>query len=350
MRDLKYLFAYTIPLSTFFSIYFQGMWAFSAVFYAFVIIPLLEFWLRQSNTVYSDQEKEDRIKKKLFDLMLYLNVPIVFGLLGYGLVRLHQDALLTYEQIGILSSLGILLATNGINVAHELGHRSSRFERTLSKLLYMPCLYMHFFLEHNYGHHKHMATPNDPATARYNQPLYSFWISSVINQYKNAWNIQFGFLAKKQKSFFSFDNDMLFYLLFQGLYLGLIFAYLGADGLLMGLIVGISSFLFLETINYIEHYGLRRVVLPSGKYEKITALHSWNSNHIMGRIVLYELTRHSDHHFKSNKKYQVLEHKEESPQLPFGYPAAMLLALVPPMWFRVMNGRIPAQMLPEGSV
>ena len=135
MRDLKYLFAYTIPLSTFFSIYFQGMWAFSAVFYAFVIIPLLEFWLRQSNTVYSDQEKEDRIKKKLFDLMLYLNVPIVFGLLGYGLVRLHQDALLTYEQIGILSSLGILLATNGINVAHELGHRSSRFERTLSKLL-----------------------------------------------------------------------------------------------------------------------------------------------------------------------------------------------------------------------
>jgi len=91
-------------------------------------------------------------------------------------------------------------------------------------------------------------------------------------------------------------------------------------------------------------------VLPSGKYEKITALHSWNSNHIMGRIVLYELTRHSDHHFKSNKKYQVLEHKEESPQLPFGYPAAMLLALVPPMWFRVMNGRIPAQMLPEGSV
>ena len=85
MRDLKYLFAYSIPLSTFFSIYFQGMWAYSSVYYAFVIIPLLEFWLKQSSTVYSDQEKEDRIKKKLFDLMLYLNVPIVFGLLGYGL-------------------------------------------------------------------------------------------------------------------------------------------------------------------------------------------------------------------------------------------------------------------------
>mgnify|MGYP001161209860 FL=1 len=347
MRDLKYLFAYSIPLSTFFSIYLHGMWAYSSVFYAFVIIPLIEWRLKQPNTIYSDQEKKSRLKNKLFDLMLYLNVPIVFGLLSYGLLALNQEFFSTYERVGILSSLGILLATNAINVAHELGHRSSRFERTLSKLLYMPCLYMHFFLEHNYGHHKNMATADDPATARYNQPLYSFWISSVINQYKNAWNIQFRLLANKQKSFFSFENDMLFYLLFQGLYLGGIFTYLGSDGLLMALIVGISSFLFLETINYIEHYGLRRVALPSGKYERITALHSWNSNHIMGRIVLYELTRHSDHHFKSNKKYQVLEHKEESPQLPFGYPTAMLLALIPPMWFRVMNSRIPINMLPE---
>ena len=323
------------------------MWSYSSVFYAFVIIPLLEWRLKQPNTIYSDQEIEGRLKNKLFDLMLYFNVPIVFGLLSYGLLTLHQDVFATYERVGILSSLGILLATNAINVAHELGHRLSRFERTLSKLLYMPCLYMHFFLEHNYGHHKNLATSDDPATARYNQPLYSFWISSVINQYKNAWKIQFRLLSSKQKSFFSFENDMLFYLLFQSLYLVGISTFLGFNGLLTALIVGISSFLFLETINYIEHYGLRRAALPSGKYERITALHSWNSNHIMGRIVLYELTRHSDHHFKSNKKYQVLEHKEESPQLPFGYPTAMLLALIPPMWFRVMNSRIPTNMLPD---
>ena len=347
MRDLKYLFAYSIPLTTFLSIYLHGMWSYSSVFYAFVIIPLIEWRLKQPNTTYSDQEIEGRLKNKLFDLMLYLNVPIVFGLLSYGLLTLHQEVFATYERVGILSSLGILLATNAINVAHELGHRLSRFERTLSKLLYMPCLYMHFFLEHNYGHHKNMATSDDPATARYNQPLYSFWISSIINQYINAWKIQFRLLSSKQKSFFSFENDMLFYLLFQGLYLGVIFAYLGSDGLLTALIVGICSFLFLETINYIEHYGLQRAALPSGKYERITPLHSWNSNHIMGRIVLYELTRHSDHHFKSNKKYQILEHKEESPQLPFGYPTAMLLALIPPMWFRVMNSRIPTNMLPD---
>ncbi len=347
MRDLKYLFAYSIPLSTFCSIHFHGIWSYSSVFYAFVIIPLLEWRLKQPNTIYSDQEIEGRLKNKLFDLMLYFNVPIVFGLLSYGLLTLHQDVFATYERVGILSSLGILLATNAINVAHELGHRLSRFERTLSKLLYMPCLYMHFFLEHNYGHHKNLATSDDPATARYNQPLYSFWISSVINQYKNAWKIQFRLLSSKQKSFFSFENDMLFYLLFQSLYLVGISTFLGFNGLLTALIVGISSFLFLETINYIEHYGLRRAALPSGKYERITALHSWNSNHIMGRIVLYELTRHSDHHFKSNKKYQVLEHKEESPQLPFGYPTAMLLALIPPMWFRVMNSRIPTNMLPD---
>ena len=133
--------------------------------------------------------------------MLYFNVPIVFGLLSYGLLTLHQDVFATYERVGILSSLGILLATNAINVAHELGHRLSRFERTLSKLLYMPCLYMHFFLSITMDI-TNLATSDDPATARYNQPLYSFWISSVINQYKNAWKIQFRLLSSKQKSFF----------------------------------------------------------------------------------------------------------------------------------------------------
>jgi alkane 1-monooxygenase len=105
--------------------------------------------------------------------------------------------------------------------------------------------------------------------------------------------------------------------------------------------IGIMSFLFLETINYLEHYGLQRQKLPSGRYERVQTHHSWNSNHFIGRIVLYELTRHSDHHFKSSKKYQDLTHKPDSPQLPFGYPTSILLALVPPLWFYIMNSRVP---------
>ena len=115
-------------------------------------------------------------------------------------------------------------------------------------------------------------------------------------------------------------------------------------GLLVALFSGIVGFLLLETINYIEHYGLKRNILPSGRYERVSEKHSWNSNHILGRIMLYELTRHSDHHFKSQKKYQVLEYHYESPQLPFGYPASMVLSFFPPLWFAVMNKRIPDEM------
>ena len=112
--------------------------------------------------------------------------------------------------------------------------------------------------------------------------------------------------------------------------------------MLCALIVGTISFLFLETINYIEHYGLQRKKLPSGRYERVQPHHSWNSNHYIGRIVLYELTRHSDHHFKASKKYQLLENITDSPQLPFGYPTSILVAMVPPLWFKLMNSRVPA--------
>ena len=345
MNDLKYLFAYTIPLSTAVSIYFLDHFSFGSVFYAFFMIPLLEFVLSKPNKVYSEKEKSSRLTNILFDLMLYANLPIVFGLMAYGFYTLSIESLVVYEVVGIILSLGILLATNAINVAHELGHRKTKVEQLMSKALLMPCMYMHFFLEHNYGHHKNVATPEDPATSKYNQMLYHFWFTSVIRQYRNAWAIQIGILKKENTSFFSLKNEMIFYVLFQGLYLGTIFIVFGTQTLIYALLVGIISFLFLETINYIEHYGLLREKSSSGSYERIQTKHSWNSNHLIGRIVLYELTRHSDHHHKTSKKYQVLEHKSESPQLPFGYPACILIAMIPPLWFRLMNSRIPKEML-----
>jgi alkane 1-monooxygenase len=145
------------------------------------------------------------------------------------------------------------------------------------------------------------------------------------------------FLKNKKTSFFSLENDLLLFLIYQGFYLASVYVFLGRGTMLVALLVGVISFLFLETINYIEHYGLLRDKLPSGRYERVQSHHSWNSNHFIGRIVLYELTRHSDHHFKASKKYQVLENKRESPQLPYGYPTSILLALVPWIWFSLVN-------------
>lgn len=345
MRDLKYLFAYTIPLSTYVSFYLGGYFSFFTLGYAFILIPILELILNETDRKYSENEKEDRLKNFLFDGMLYLNLPIVFILLSYGLNKLILDSYETYEIIGLIFSLGILLATNAINVAHELGHRKNILDRNLSKLLFLPCLYMHFYLEHNLGHHKNVGTHEDPATARYNQNLFHFWIESVIKQYFNAWSIQLRLLSMEKRSFFSVKNDMFFYTIFQIGYLIFLFQIFGLMGMVYGIIAAVISFLFLETINYIEHYGLKRKKLPSGRYERVEKFHSWNSNHIVGRIVLYELTRHSDHHYKSNKKYQILENINESPQLPFGYPTSMLLAIFPPLWFHVMNKRVPKDMI-----
>ena len=341
MSDLKYLFAYTIPLMTLVSISYNGILTFATPLYAFIFIPLLEIILKDYDREYSESQKEKRLNNILFDILLYLNIPFVFGLLAYGFWVLETKSLLPFEMVGIVLSLGILLATNAINVAHELGHRKTQRERTLSKLLLLPCLYMHFYLEHNFGHHKNVATPEDPATSKKNQSVYHFWITSVLKQYKNAWQIQLSILAKGNHTYFSLKNDMLWYSIFQLCYLDLCFLFFGISGLLFALAVGVLSFVFLETINYVEHYGLVRKKLPSGRYERVQTHHSWNSNHIIGRIVLYELTRHSDHHFKASKKYQILENKKESPQLPFGYPTSILLSLVPPLWFWIMNSRIP---------
>ena len=147
--------------------------------------------------------------------MLYLNIPFVFGVLFFGFFQLYTNSYTTAEYFGIILSLGILLATNAINVAHELGHRTTTFDRMLGKLLLLPCLYMHFYLEHNFGHHKNVATPADPATSRLNQNVYGFWFTSVVKQYFNAWTIQMQLLKQQERSFVSIKNDMLFYHLFR---------------------------------------------------------------------------------------------------------------------------------------
>ena len=341
---MKYLLAYLIPLIAIIGIYFGGNWSFSGVIFAFVLIPILELILPTNEKNYSAAEIDDRLKSGFFDFLLYLNVVIVYGSLLYVLIEKTNQNLSYTEIIGVLLSLGIILGTNGINVAHELGHREKLYERILGKLLLIPAHYTHFFIEHNHGHHLHVSTPKDPSTAKINQSLYAFWIQTIFGTYIKAWKIQKKLNQIERRAFFSLKNDMMWFTLIQITYLILIYFFFGILSFTIVFLAGIIGFLLLETINYIEHYGLKRNLLPSGRYERVSEKHSWNSNHILGRIMLYELTRHSDHHYKSQKKFQVLEYHTISPQMPYGYPTSMVLSLVPPLWFAVMNKRIPAEM------
>lgn len=339
-KDFKYLIAYLGPLFCLGGLYFQSYAAPGMFYLAFVIIPVVELLFSKSeeDPLGPEEKRKDLL---FFDLLLYLHLPIVYGLLIYYFQILSAGDLTIFEQLGLLLNMGTLLGAMGINIAHELGHRSGTFDKIVSQLLLLPSHYLHFQIEHNLGHHKHVATPEDPSTARRYENLYAFWIRSVTGVYRKAWRIESMMLERKNLPFFSRHNRMIRFTLLQLSYyltIGLIW---GPSVLLMAILAGVLGFLLLETVNYIEHYGLERKKLNSGRYEPVDIHHSWNSNHPLGRIMLFELTRHADHHFKAQRPYQILRHYEESPQLPMGYPSAMLLSLVPPLWFRTVDPHLP---------
>jgi len=242
--------------------------------------------------------------------------------------------------LGKTMVMGLLCGVMGINVGHELGHRSKKLEKLLAKLLLLSSLYMHFFIEHNKGHHKRVGTPEDPASARLGEPLYLFYFRTVVFGYMGAWKIAGRDARKRGYNNFSIHNEMLQFHIIQVAFLAFVFCFFGWQTTLLFLAAALQGILLLETVNYIEHYGLQRKLVADGKYQRAMPVHSWNSNHIIGRVMLFELSRHSDHHYLASRKYQVLRHHEHSPQMPTGYPGMMLLATVPPLWFKVMNKRV----------
>lgn len=342
MRDLKYLLAYLLPFSAVAALSFRGIWAWSTVVLAFGLLPLFELLLQPSVQNIPEMEEPRRSKKLFFDFLLYLNAPLLFFIVFGYFNAILDNAISIPEVLGLSLGTGIIVGVCGINVAHELGHRTNKIEQWLAQLMLIPALYQHFFVEHNRGHHKNVATDLDPATARLGEPLFGFWIRSVSGGWRHAWQLEKERLARAGKTAFSSSNAMWKYVLMQSVWLGGISVLFGWKGLIGAAVIAVVGILLLETVNYIEHYGLQRRLLPDGRTEPVLPRHSWNSDHEMGRIFLYELTRHSDHHYKATRKYQILRHIDESPQLPFGYPAGILLALVPPLWFLTMNKRVAA--------
>ena len=337
MKDVKYLFAYIGTLAAVLGLWLGGWWSFGMTYVAFGLIPFFELFIPKSVENHAPEAETERNQNRFFDFLLYTHVPILYALVVWACIKLQSGTLSTLEIVGMTFNIGIIIGGFGINVAHELGHRSTRFEQFLSKTLLLPALYQHFFIEHNRGHHKNVATEFDPATSRLGENIYAFWFRSVKDGYIDAWRLEAERLRREGKSWLSIDNEMLHFQLIQLAYLGTIWVVFGTPSVIFAIIVAIIGFLLLETVNYIEHYGLQRKIQANGHYEPVLPHHSWNSDHELGRIFLYELTRHSDHHYKSTRKYQVLRHFDDSPQLPYGYPMCMMMALVPPLWFNLMD-------------
>ncbi|MCG8319369.1 MAG: alkane 1-monooxygenase [Cytophagales bacterium] len=337
IRFLKYLSVFLLPLTAFISFSSQGWLTFLPLVYTFVLIPSLELFFKPDHSNLDKAEQEMVKQEWVYDLLLYMIVPIQLAFVVYFLYSISEPGLTVIELTGKTAGMGIMCGVFGINVAHELGHRTKKFEKFFSKTLLLTSLYMHFFIEHNRGHHKHVATEEDPASARLHESIYAFWLRSVINSYLSAWRLEASRLLAKGVNPLSFYNQMLQFQLIQVLFLGLIFLIFGLAPLLYFMISALVGILLLESVNYIEHYGLSRARVDKGIYERVKPHHSWNSDHVIGRVVLFELSRHSDHHFKASKKYQALEYHPRSPQMPTGYPGMMIVALFPPVWFKLMH-------------
>jgi alkane 1-monooxygenase len=339
MKQFKYIFVYQVPLVVFISIISESYWSFFALVYIFLFLPIIELFTQGSTKNLSEDEESKALSNHFFDWVLWSLVPIHFAI---GFVYLYymanSDGGLTYK-IGATIAYGISCGVLGINAAHELGHRQTWYEQLMSKALLMTTLYMHFFIEHNRGHHTHVSTDDDPASAKYGETVYAFYFRSIWGSWWSAWQLEKKRLSIAKISFWHLQNEMIVFQIIQLSMLGLIFWFFGLNVFILYVMAAVVGIILLETVNYIEHYGLRRQKKGT-RYERTMPHHSWNSNHPIGRLVLLELSRHSDHHFLANRKYQILRHFDESPQMPTGYPGMMMLSLIPPLWFKVMHGRI----------
>jgi alkane 1-monooxygenase len=341
VRDLRYLVAYTLPGTAFAGLYLGGAWVWLTLGYAFGLVPLLEWLLGAAAAVPNQPAATEARRHPFFDGLLYLNVPLLLALLGYFLLRVRGGAFGPVELLGGIFSVGICVGALGINVAHELGHRARPVEQRLAQVLLLSSLYLHFFIEHNRGHHRHVATPLDPATSRLHEPFWAFLPRALAGEYRSAWHLEAERLQRAGQPVASGHNQMWQFQAAQVLTVGLVLAGFGLPGLLAWLGTVAVGMVLFQLVNYVEHYGLLRHRTPAGPYERVQPHHSWNSEHPIGRILLYELTRHSDHHYQAARPYQTLRFQPASPQMPTGYPGMMLLATIPPLWFRVMNRRVP---------
>lgn len=243
------------------------------------------------------------------------------------------------DKLGLMFTVGIIGGI-AISTAHELGHRRAGLERRLSKLALAQTGYGHFFVEHNRGHHARVATAEDPASSQLGESLYAFIRRSVTGGARSAWQLERARFTRIGTSPWSFRNDVLNAWALTVVLFTVLIVWFGV-GVLPWLIgQAVVGFCMLEAVNYLEHYGLRRQKLADGRYERVRASHSWNSNTIVANICLFHLQRHSDHHAHPLRRYQTLRHADEAPQLPSGYATMILIAMVPPLWRRVMDWRV----------
>ena len=276
---------------------------------------------------------------KYYRWITYFFLPLQYLALIWACWLWAGDTLSVVDKVGLALTVGTVAGV-GINTAHELGHKKEKVERWLAKIALAQSLYGHFYIEHNRGHHVRVATPEDPASSRVGETVYAFLPRTVVGSLKNAWRLEQPRFKRRDESHWSIRNDVLNAWLMSVVLWAALLVVFGIGFLPYLLLQAAVGIVLLEIVNYLEHYGMLRQKEHTGRYERVRASHSWNSNNIATNVLLYHLQRHSDHHANPTRRYQALRDVDEAPVLPTGYAGMILLALFPPLWFKVMDPRV----------
>jgi alkane 1-monooxygenase len=341
MNPLPFCIIFLLPLSVLIGHLAGGAWNFLAIGLVFGLLPVLDFLVGQNTKNPKEGEEGDLSETRAFRIITWACMPVQVLLVLWGAYVVTHDSLSLLELTGFVLSVGITSGALGINVSHELIHRvNNRLEPFLGRIMLATTCYLHWAIEHVRGHHRTVATPEDPATARRGESFYAFWPRTVIGGLQNAYQLEKERLARQGGAAGAFQNAVHLYLLIEFLIILGLWLSLGFGAVLFFLAQSLVAVSLLEAVNYLEHYGMERKKLPDGSYEKVLPSHSWNSGHRLTNYFLFNLQRHSDHHYRPNRRYQILRDFRESPQLPNGYAGMVLLTLVPPLWRKVMDKRL----------
>lgn len=325
------------------------MWFFLPFLINYLIVPLLDYIFGEDRNNPHEEIVQQLEQDKYYRWLTYVVVPMhyisLFGTIWYTVtVPLSWWAfLLLALNAGLISGLAI-------NTGHELGHKNTKIEKILARLALAVPAYGHFSIDHNRGHHMHVATPEDHASSRMGESIYQFALREIPGALLSAWKFESNRLKNRNIRVWSFNNQILQSYAVTITFSTLLIILFGWKALVFLIIHNIFAYWQLTSANYIEHYGLLRKKLPNGKYEKCLPHHSWNSNHILSNLILFHLERHSDHHSHPLRRFQSLRHFENLPQLPNGYFGMYLLAYFPKFWFRVMDEKLLALSHVKGDI
>jgi alkane 1-monooxygenase len=341
MGMIPYYLIFLVPFSVVIGYSLGGAYTFLTLIFVFGVIPVLDFIVGLSTENPTHAQAELLKDKVSYRAITIICVPLQVVMVIWGAYVVSESVLSHLETIGFIFSIGVSSGVMGINVSHELLHRVNlKAEPILARIMLWTVLYMHWAIEHVAGHHMKVATSEDPATARYGETFYAFWLRSVFGGMASAWNIEAARLKRKGIKVWSLKNRIIYYSMLELTLVIALFAVFGPGAVGYFITQSIIAFTLLEIINYVEHYGLLRTMGSDGRYESVTFLHAWNSSNWLTNRFLFNLQRHSDHHYKPDRRYQILRHFDASPQLPTGYAGMILLAAFPPLWRKVMDHRV----------